>query len=385
MKKIVVISNFFLETENSRSNLAYKYFKEKGYDTKLICSDFSHATKKKQYYKNGNEYIVIKTKKYKSNLSPQRIFSHICFAKNVIKELSKIEVDLVYVNIPPNILGYYVAKYCKKNNIKLITDVIDLWPEALPIPIKIKKIFNLTFGKIWKNLRKTTLIESDYILTESDYFCSELNLNKYKKVDVIYLKKMGLERNIHENKNISKNKEKIKIGYLGNIGKIYDFESLIEICTNLKKHVDVELEIIGEGEQKKFLLTELKKYKIKYNFHGIIYEDNLKQEILSQCDFGFNGYKETTEVALSYKTIDYFSYNLPLINSAKGDTWNFVNEYQLGMNYQKNEKMDETIRRIIQLSKDRGIKKRVKDFFDKNFSYESFINEMDEVIARIKK
>ena len=282
MKNIVVISNFFTESSNSRPNLSYKYFKENNYNVKVICSDFSHSKKEKEVYSENEDLIIIETKKYKKNISLKRIYSHILFAKQVVKELKKLKVDLVYLNIPPNILGYLVSKYCEKNNIKLILDVIDLWPESLPIPSKIKIILDLTVNILWKNLRRKTLERSHFIITESNYFYNFLNLKKFLNSKVIYLKKNQNLEFENQMTSIKKNNSILKIGYLGNLGKIYDFKSLVLICKELNKSIEVQIEIIGDGEEKNNLLESLKENHIKYNFYGIIFDEDKKYEIMNQ-------------------------------------------------------------------------------------------------------
>lgn len=373
-EKVIIISNFYKEIDNSRGYTIYKFFKEAGYETKVICSDFSHSKKIKEEYKKKIDLLIIKTKKYKRNISLKRIYSHVRFSIDVVKKLKKEQCDLVYVILPPNILGYLVTKYCKKKGIKVITDIIDLWPEALPIPNLLERILDKSMNIIWKKFREKSLERSNYILTESNYFYKKLRLEKYNNSKIIYLKKIGVEK---ITKKLSEKDLIIRIGYLGNIGAIYDFEGLIKIANELSKFRKVVIEIIGVGEKEKFLKEELKRNNIKFKFHGIIYNEERKKEILSNCDFGFNGYKNNTEVALSYKSIDYFSYGIPILNSAKGDTWDMILEKKVGINYDKvNEEL------IYKILSYRPID--INRFFLENFSYKSLVIEMTEVIKEVK-
>lgn len=373
-KKIIIISTFYKDTENSRGNLVYKYFKEANYITKVICSDFSHSKKIKEIYKESSDLIIIETKEYKKNISLKRIYSHIKFAFDSIKILKQEKCDLVYVILPPNILGYLVSNYCKKNKIKVIVDIIDLWPEALPIPKKIKILLDKTLNIFWKNLREKSIRKADYIITESNYFYEKMNLKRYLNSKVIFLKKVTKNK-VDQRSEV--NDDIIKIAYLGNIGKIYDFKSLIEISKKLTQQRKIILEIIGIGEEKDFLIQELEKNKIRYNFYGPIYDEEEKSKILGKCNFGFNGYKNITEVALSYKSIDYFSYGLPIINSAKGDTWKMIEKEKVGINYTIVD--DKLIEDILNYKE-----KNILNFFKKNFSYESLKIDMKDVLKKIK-
>ena len=43
--------------------------------------------------------------------------------------------------------------------------------------------------------------------------------------------------------------------------------------------------------------------------------------------------KDSVEVGLTTKSLEYFSMGIPLINNIRGDTWDIVEEYGAGINY----------------------------------------------------
>lgn len=370
-KKVVIVSNFYNGANTSRPYIVSKFFKEEGLEVILYIADFNHYTKNKIENKKENiNYISVP--KYKKNFSFKRIISHIVFAFKIRKKLENIEnIDILYINTPPNFLGYWITKKIKAS--KIIIDIIDLWPEAMPIK-KFFKILLYPFFKYWINLREKSLEKADYILTHTNNFYKLLDLKRFThKSKVIYLKKTT-----HcFFKNPSIEGEKLKIIYIGNISYIYDFDSLIKILKKLK----AKLEIIGEGPYREELIKKLNIEKIDYNFYGIVLDENRKLEIIKNCHFGYNGYKETTEVSMSYKSIDYFSYGLPIINSTNGDTWKLIEEYKLGYNFQKNN-LDSLIKNIEKLNNIEYIRKceMVKNIFLKYFSYESYKKEMKIIL-----
>lgn len=371
MRSVVIVSNFYNNNSNFRAYLAYKYFSEKKYNVRLITADFNHHTKEKVLDKK--EYIeYVPVLKYKKNISISRIISHIQFAFKVKKKLEKERIDLLYIACPPNILGYFfIKKQCKK-----ILDITDLWPEAFPVSKNIKNILKLPF-LLWRKFRDFSIENYDFILTHTWEFYKILRLNEIKKSKVIYLKK--------ENSNfidLNYQSNRIKILYLGNISSIYDFESLIYIL----KRLNAELEIIGDGPYKKDLINKLKEEKILYNYHGAIFNEEKKVEIIKKCHFGYNGYKENTEVSMSYKSIDYFSYGLPIINSANGDTWDLVKTKKLGFNFQI-ENLEELIQNIINLNENKyyQLNSNIKQVFIDYFSYKSYKKEMDQILDEVTK
>ena len=141
------------------------------------------------------------------------------------------------------------------------------------------------------------------------------------------------------------------------------------------------MHIIGLGPISNWFFSELETQGINYTYHGASFDENLKRDILSSCWFGFNGYKDNTEVALSYKSIDYLSYGVPLLNSAKEDTYNLVAEEKVGFNF-SSKNIDELITKLATISFPEIIdmKKKSYNIFHQKFSGESYYEEMDSVI-----
>ena len=376
MKKILIVSCFIDKIENARPYLAYKFFRN-NYNTKVVYSEFSHTFKKYIKYEDKN-FIPVKTLGYKWNISFSRILSHIVFALKIKGIIKKEKPDLIYVTIPPNAAAYSVIKIAGKDKkTKAIIDIVDIWPETLPIPIVCKRYFNFFVGWVWKYLRNYALKRADYIVCQSNYFKQKLAL-KGNNVQVIYLAKI-IKYYEKPMADVTFGKV-IKIAYLGSMNTITDFDTLLKISKAFGLN-NIEIILIGNGERKDWLLSALKENNIKYTYFGKIFEEEKKKEILSKCDFGFNGYKSNTEVALSYKSIDYLSYGLPLINSAKNDTRDYVEKYNIGFNYNENT-IDQLIENLKTLkSKEiERMKKNAYQCFLENFTWDKYKIQMSDVL-----
>jgi hypothetical protein len=376
MKKVLIVSCFIDKIENARPYLAYKFFRN-NYNTKLVYSEFSHTFKKYIKYEDKN-FIPVKPLSYKRNISFSRILSHIIFALKIKGIIKKEKPDLIYVTIPPNVAAYSVIKIAGENKkTKVIIDIVDIWPETLPIPIVCKRYFNFFVGWFWKYLRNYALKRADYIVCQSNYFKQKLAL-KGNNVQVIHLAKIIK----YYGKPIADVafRKVIKIAYLGSMNTITDFDTLLKLSKALCLN-NIEIILIGHGERKDWLLSALKGSNIKYTYFGKIFEEEKKKEILSKCDFAFNGYKSNTEVALSYKSIDYLSYGLPLINSAKNDTWNFVEKYKIGFNYNKNT-VDQLIENLktLNCTELEKMKKNAYQCFLENFTWDKYEAQMSGIV-----
>ncbi len=378
-EKVVIISNFHEDNEISRTNMTYKYFISKEFDTTVLYSNFSHSLKKFRNL-NNKDFVLLKTISYGSSLSLRRILSYIIFSYRVFVFLQKNKYDIIYVNLPPNILALAVFLFPRKKIITIV-DIIDLWPESFPHTRSVaKKFIVLLFGGFLKKIRKFAIDRSDYCIAESSLFYRKLNLKSKKKSRVIHLKKFQTKKITLDNPS-----NDFSIAYLGNIGNIYDFDSLFTIIKELEKIRLVHLHVIGLGPVSDWFFEKLDIMNINYTYHGASFNENLKRDILSNCWFGFNGYKKDTEVALSYKSIDYLSYGVPLINSAKEDTEDLVNMENIGFNFDSNN-ISELISILSIISYSEIIKMKIDTYevFQNKFSGQSYFDEMNDVLRELQ-
>jgi glycosyltransferase involved in cell wall biosynthesis len=123
------------------------------------------------------------------------------------------------------------------------------------------------------------------------------------------------------------------IAYVGNLGRLYDFDTLVDVLSESDLREHMQLFIVGKGDREEWLIRELERRKILYRFFGIVFDAQRLSEILRSCHVGFNGYFNT-EAAFSYKATTYFAAGLPLVNSMTGDLQQLVAEHGLGENYE---------------------------------------------------
>lgn len=363
--KVVIVSCF--DTYSQRIDAVSNYFIKKGYSYSIITANFSHSKKIPIINKReGITYLNVTS--YKKNISIRRLISHVSFSKKTIKKIEELKPDLIYALVPPNSIVQNLSKYKIKNNdVKLIYDIIDLWPETMPIS-KYKNNFPFI---LWKNLRDNWIKYADYIITECELFSKKLNFEKYKS-KTLYFSRTITEYTV----NSQQDKSVISLAYLGSINNIIDISEICNLIKFLKKDKFVELYIIGNGEKSEEFITRAKNSGAQVTFFESVYDNKKKAEIFSRCNFGLNIYKDNTVIGLTMKSIDYLELGLPIINNIKGDTYELVNEYNLGINlediYTKEIRYDFSNRYI-------------KNFAGTIFSYENFCNEMDLIIDDVFK
>jgi glycosyltransferase involved in cell wall biosynthesis len=376
--KVSIISNFHEDASISRSEMARKYFEDRGFEYELLYANFSHSLKKCRII-DRHGLKPIKTLSYNSNISIKRFVSHAIFAFKVFVHLIREKSDLIYLILPPNVLSLVIIGMLR-NSSKLIVDVIDLWPEAFPMKNSfLKQIILFVPGLFSKGIRKMAINLSDFCIAESNFFFDQLNLKNKVNASVIHIKKF-------QNKSLDEVRlsNEFSIVYLGNIGHIYDFESLFKIIIEISRIKVCHLHIIGDGPRKKWFFEKLASKNIKYTYHGASFSEDLKYKVLSKCWFGYNGYLDDTEVALSYKSVDYLSYGVPLLNSAKSDTYELVNKRKIGFNFSK-ENLNLLIDKLKLIDAYEVDKLKVNSFktFNELFSGQSLFNNLDIIISKI--
>lgn len=375
--KVTIVNCF--DTYEHRVDLLHSYFKENGYEVSVIQSDFRHFQKVKRQDKK-EDFIFINALPYYKNMSIDRMKSHYNFAKKAFKVVEEIQPDILYVLIPANSLAKFAGKYKEENkNVKLYFDLIDLWPETMPIG-KVKSLPPFTF---WKSLRDRYLNKADYVITECDLYQEVLKSKlKGKKAKTIYLARENKDINI----NPKLDKDMINLCYLGSINNIIDIDTIKKVINEINLLKSVTLHIIGDGESRDEFINEVKSVGAEVEYHGKIYDSEKKQQIFDKCYFGLNIMKDTVCVGLTMKSIDYFEAGLPILNNIKGDTKNIVTKYSIGFNIEE-IKIQQLAENITKCTKEEILKMKnnTRRTFEELFLIESFNEKIKDVIEDVNK
>lgn len=379
MKKVVIVSYYFNQRDTDRSFAVLNYFTQAGFDVVLLCGNYDHNSK--SYVNYGIDKVIqIPVMRYEKNISFQRKLSYLKFGFDVKKRLENMSFDIGYVVGPPNSTGFILYKTIKLKNALLVTDIYDLYPETIPISREKKKILKyLGFG-FWSHMRDSVIKKADIFIGSCDYYFTDLGLSKNRNNHMVPLCKG--EAMLESPSQISNSQ--LRFVYLGAITGNYDFEGLVFLLSLImKKNRNVHLDIIGEGGRREWLLEQLENKQIPYDFHGRIYDDQMKLKIMDQCQFGFNGFKEDAAIALSYKSMEYMANGLALINSCKEDTWKIVESENIGINYRINE-LNLCAETIVSLGAEQifEMRKQSLRIYNERFAWHNFVNHMDNIFVK---
>lgn len=367
MKKKMVIIDCYNNYEH-RTKYIEEYYKN-SYKVYFLTMGFNHITKEKRNAHRKNE-ILISVNSYKKNVSLKRVCSCYQFSIKMYQILKKIKPDLIYALVPPNYVVKFVSQYKKKYEVKVILDIIDMWPESLIV--KNNCIYKY-IALYWKGLRDNNLKNSDRIILECNLY------NKYlpkdierEKVRVQYLIRDDIEMNLQSK---IKNMDTISFCYLGSINKLIDIEKVQLLMCKILYYRPVVLHIIGIGEKKKIFVEKMKSIGVKVIDHGVVYNEEEKNNIFSQCHFGINIMKKEICVGLTMKSTDYFRSGLPIINNIKLDTEKLIEKYNAGLQL---DDVEQCVEQLLKLD--------IKQYLEmRKNARQVFINEISEIGFNLKK
>ena len=377
MKKALLVSCF--GWYQNRLKTVREVLAEEGFEVTVLLSDFLHEVKAPVKVR-FEECTYLHVPPYKKNLSPQRIFSHLVFSGKVKGYIRKAKPDLIYALIPPNRAASYCASYKKKHpEMIYINDVIDMWPESMPL----RGLSNSLPANVWRNWRTKSIQAADHVFTECGLYKDTLaKVTDGSKISPLWLYK---ERSPQEKEKICKviaqrkpgDEKKVRFAFVGSINYLVDIAGICGVLSRFREEgYETSMQVIGGGERSEEFLSEVKKTGCEVAFHGKTFDENKKIEILAPCDYGFNMILDKLEVGLSIKSIDYLSMGLPLINSVRGDTARMVRQDRIGVNIDPDGKWMKDIPKV--LSHD-----RIFDYYESHFSISSFKEQLKAPLEKL--
>jgi glycosyltransferase involved in cell wall biosynthesis len=339
---IVIIANFVAELDgkyNSRFSYLAKQL-AKNNDVELISSDFSHTEKVKRYNSmNSFPYKVtlLSEPGYKTNVCLKRFYSHYIWGRNIKKYLAKRKKpDVIYCAVPSLTGPWNAAKFCKKNNIRYIIDIQDLWPEAFKMIFKMPIINDIIFMP-FKFIVDRIYKSADEICAVSETYVNRAFQSNRKKIrgHIVFLgtELATFDENVRRNL-IERTDNQIWIAYCGTLGSSYDITCVIEALYLLEKKGVKSLRfiIMGDGPKKKEFEKIAENKCVDALFTG-----NLPYEqmcgLLSACDIAVNPITRSAAQSIINKHADYAASGLPVISTQENKEYRkLVHDYKMGIN-----------------------------------------------------
>lgn len=313
--------------------------------THFSCS-FRHSTKVQRYestaemqVKERYDMVFVYAKPYKKNISAARLRSHAEFTRN-LKQLveRKPKPDTILVALPPLSHAKFLEEWGKANNIPVIVDIIDPWPDVFtrlfPGPFKglsriVMKPMYYQLNAILKGCAGLIAISDQYVqwakkynpqLSRTGTFYPSVPFREVQE-------KIGSFSVSHP-----RDTSTLRLVYAGNLGVAYDIPVILQAAEILEKERPGKTAFIFAGAgYHKATIESCQQRLPNIQFLGRLGYDELMANY-AQADLGLAQYAKGATQSVTYKLFDYLSAGLPVLNSLMSEMATLISHHEVGQN-----------------------------------------------------
>lgn len=398
--RIVIVANFTRALDGEREN-RFSYladaFSKRGHEVELIISDFSHGQKKTRPLPHFDKYdfkiTMCHEPGYCKNVSIKRLFSHYVWGHNVFKYLKHApKPDVIYVAVPSLTAAAKISKYCKKNNVKFVTDVQDLWPEAFSMAIK-----NIFLQKAFLPMQwhaNTIYSNTDLAIAVSETYVKRiLSINKKGAKGLsVYLGNNGELFDEGTGKyKLERKGNDILLCYIGTMSESYDIPCVLDALKYIKDNKlsssHIRFILIGNGA----FLERFEKYAVaSYPDSEFLGRKPYVEMagLLASCDMAINPIVKGSAASIINKVGDYALAGLPVINTQESPEYRkLLDDYGCGINCEcgNPRSLAEAIVKLASNPELRSLmgkesRRLAEERFDRRGTYEAILDSVENLL-----
>ena len=316
-----------------------------GHTVKHFTSTFRHNKKEHRFessqdvkIQDGYDVIFTRSMSYRKNMFPKRFIAHGDYAKKLVKQFNRFsKPNVIFMSMPPLSTVREVTKWGKENDVPVVIDIIDPWPDSFikDVPRLIKPFAKTIIKPFYNKLKKTfrdasaiTAISNGYLKWAKEFhdigkptkpFFLAIDVDEVKKITDKLIKNPITER-------------PLRLIYAGSLASSYDIPSILKAAAIIEKKYPGRTEFIftGKGPQ----LEMIERYSNENE--NIVYLGWLsRNELLSQyglADIGLIQHKNSLTQTITYKFFNYMSAGLVLLNSLQSEMAEMIEKHDLGLN-----------------------------------------------------
>jgi glycosyltransferase involved in cell wall biosynthesis len=354
-----------------------------GHQVLWWTSTFEHGRKRVRFkktteinmFQNGKLILLNSPVKYYKNTSIKRIIYHYLLGKAFIKKAYEYEVpDIIFCAYPTVDFAKQAVLYGKKNKVKVILDIRDLWPDifsrAIPVQLKflekiLLKPFDIRSNKVIRDADCLTAIIPSHLKWALKKANRERNKNDksiyigYKET-VISKKQNELALSYWKEKGVTINTW--NICFFGTMSAMtMDMSTVINGIKKLvKRYGNIRLVLGGEGDALENYKKEAKGCE-EIIFPGWLNKVQI-QSLMDLSRIGIYPFHNLPDFknSITNKMIEYWSAGLPVLSSITGYSKEYINKYRIGRIYREGN-VDSLFNNVEWFYENRQIMKIMKE------------------------
>ena len=391
-----------------RMGLLAEYLCKNNNDVIWWTSTFEHGKKKQRFtqdtdivcFEKCNLKLLHAKTVYKKNTSIKRIIYHKQLAKAFLKNAAHEEKpNIIFCSYPTIDFAVAAIKYGKKNDVPVVLDVRDLWPDiferVIPKPLRfLKKLFLFPFNRKARfALSNATCITSindshlNWALVKAGRSKNEYDISAYLgyKQTILSESDINAQKDFWDRLGITK--ETWNICYFGTMSKMtLDMETVIKGFDKLNsRYPHARLILCGDGDSLEYFKSLSPNTNIIYP--GWVNKNQITY-LMSISKLGLYHFHNLPDFINSFtnKIIEYLSGGLPVITSLKGFSKDYLLNNSVGVYYEE-KNTNSFVEEVDKLLKDDPLRaemsKKAVEIYTRELTSEKTNEKIYEMFKKI--
>lgn len=392
-----------------RSGILATMLAERGHEVVWWTSTFDHVRKRQRFstdttlcLENGILLKLLRGCGYIRNISLRRIVDHTMLAWKFTRQAQGMpRPDVIFCSLPPLELPVAVTRYGKANNVPVVVDVRDLWPEIFLelAPQRARRLFNMVLAPMWCQARRAC--RDAYAITGNAPQFVEWGLalaaRARTSLDRAFPhgyatkmpdpKKIEASRAYWENYGIRSDDGNFVACFFGAVGPQLELEVVIEAARLLHRQgKSFKFILSGNGSRLESLRQQAADVP-SVVFPGWIGAPEI-WTLMRMSHVGLAVYRSNVGFVtnLPNKPIEYMSAGLPVVSSLSGYLEAFLADHDCGVTY-PNGDAAALARLLVSLDNDReklaSMSRKAQQVFNLNFTADKVYCEMIDYLSEV--
>ncbi len=397
--KVLIVAEYLDDIQkpdsyNSRFFAIADRLVARGHTVCIVTTDFIHSAKRHVSGVTAYKTCELKTLHepgYRKNVSLKRFYSHWMLAKNLKRWLQTIEKpDVIYCAIPSLDFAHQAAKYAKKNRIKFVLDIQDLWPEAFEMVFHIPVITKLVFAPLRSKANAIYRMADRIVAVSKTYESRAQRVRKRPcTASTVFLGTdlVRFDDGRKERPALEKKPGEIWLGYIGTLGHSYDLKSVINAldCMRDKSYYNqIRFVVMGDGPLRSVFEDYAAEKCVNVSFLGKLPYSQMVATLCA-CDIAVNPITKGAAQSIINKHGDYASAGIPIVSSQECSEYRLLVEtWNMGINCACADPRDmaDALSRLIEDETLRGemgknARRCAEECFDRQMTYPRIVETIE--------